>query len=223
MSENRNYIPNKDWDFLKWIVTLLKYLMSRTTKFNFPKDDYDQLEHEKDIYAQKLEVANEPATRTPVNVKSKNIAKKVLDKHIRKSVKEHLINNSLLTEDDLVLLGLPVHKTSHTPAPVAAEAPDFDIDSSLIRHLIIHFFERGSDHTKAKPAGQHGAEVCWAISDTPIVDVEDLIHSSFDTRTPLDLEFKGRDRGKAIYFALRWENTRGLKGPWSPIQNTVIP
>jgi hypothetical protein len=95
MDTPRNYIPNKDGDFLKWIVNLLKYLMSRTTKFNFPKDDYDLLKQEKNVYAQKLEVATEPATRTTVNVKSKNVAKRVLEKHIRKSVKEHLIDNSL--------------------------------------------------------------------------------------------------------------------------------
>jgi hypothetical protein len=31
------------------------------------------------------------------------------------------------------------------------------------------------------------------------------------------------DRGKKLYFALRWENTRGEKGPWSEIHSTIIP
>jgi hypothetical protein len=223
MSENKKYLPTRDKDFLEWEITFLKYLMSRVTKFGVPQAEYDLLEQEKNIYAQKLEVANADATRSPLNVLGKNVAKKVLDKHTRKFVKSFLINNPLLTEEDLKLLGLPIHKTTRTPAPTATEAPDFDINSSTIRRLIIHFYEKNGEHKRAKPAGQHGAEVAWVISDTPPASLNDLIHSSFDTRTPLTLEFDEPDRGKAVYLALRWENTRGLKGPWSPIQKAIIP
>jgi hypothetical protein len=77
--------------------------------------------------------------------------------------------------------------------------------------------------SKAKPAGQHGAEIRWAISDTPVVDVAALARSSFDTRTPFTLEFQGHERGQTVYFCLCWENTRGEKGPWSEIQSAIIP
>jgi hypothetical protein len=218
-----DYIPNKDREFLVWIVNLLQYLMARVTKFKYPQDDYDLIEQEKNVYNQKLDVAESPATRTPVNVKSKNIARRVLEKHIRKSVRSYLIDNPLLTEDDLTMLGLPVHKTTRTPAPVAETYPDFDIDSSMVNCLIIHFFERDGEHKRAKPAGQHGAEIRWMISDVPVMNANKLIHSSFDTRTPFTLEFEGEDRGKTVYLALRWENTRGQKGHWSPIQSVIIP
>ncbi|MDR1273488.1 MAG: hypothetical protein LBK12_02965, partial [Odoribacteraceae bacterium] len=66
-------------------------------------------------------------------------------------------------------------------------------------------------------------EIRWAISETPVVNVDDLTHSAFDTRTPFNLEFRGEERGKAVYFCLRWENTRGEKGPWSEIQSAIIP
>jgi hypothetical protein len=61
------------------------------------------------------------------------------------------------------------------------------------------------------------------ISDVPVVDVNELIHSAFDTRTPFSLEFQGHERGKTVYLALRWENTRGEKGPWSSVQSAIIP
>jgi hypothetical protein len=197
--------------------------MSRLTKFNFPKAEYDLLEQEKDVYAQKLEVATESATRTSVNIKEKNTAKKVLKTHIRLSTGDYLMRNHLLTDADRDMLGLPIRKTTRTPAPVAETYPDFNIDSSMLRRLSIHFYEKDGDHKKAKPAGQHGAEIAWAISDTLPASLNDLTHSSFDTRTPLTLEFDEPDRGKTVYFALRWENTRGLKGPWSPIQKAIIP
>jgi hypothetical protein len=223
MSRNKDYLPGGDQAFLEWVIEFLKYLMSRLTKFNFPKAEYDLLEQEKDIYAQKLEVSRESATRTPVNIKEKNAAKKVLKTHVRVSTGEYLMRNHLLTVGDREMLGLPIHKTTRTPAPVADAAPDFDIDSHTIYRLIIHFFERGSDHSKAKPAGQHGAEIAWEISDTPLIKVSELTHSSFDTRTPFTLEFEGDQRGQTVYLALRWENTRGLKGPWSEIRKAIIP
>jgi hypothetical protein len=218
-----DYIPRPDKDFLSWIVTLLKYLMSRTTKFKFPQEVYDRLEQEKNIFAQKLEVANESATHTPVNVREKNMARKVLEKDSRESVGSYLIKNPLLTEADLELLGLPIHKTTRTPAPVAETYPDFYVDSSIHRRLIIHFYEVGKASSKAKPAGQHGAEICWAISDTPIVKATKLTNSSFDTHTPFNLDFEEEERGRTVYFRLRWENTRGQKGPWSDIHIAIVP
>jgi hypothetical protein len=221
-----DYIPSKDWDFLRWMVTLLKYLMSRVTKFKVPQEEYDLLEQEKNIFAQKLEVATEPPTRTKVTIQEKNMAREVLKKHIRKFVKEYLIDNHLLTKADLELLGLPVHKTKPTPRPVAADFPWIRANTNLLRHVS---FDYGSfdpdtaEPVKAKPFGQHGVEFGWVISDTPIIDTKDLIHSSFDTHTPLTLEFEGHDRGKTLWYAARWENTRGLKGPWSPMENVIIP
>jgi hypothetical protein len=69
----------------------------------------------------------------------------------------------------------------------------------------------------------HGAEIAWAILDTPPVNWDALTHSSFDTHTPFRLTFGGDQRGKTLYFALRWENTTGEKGPWNEIQNAIIP
>jgi hypothetical protein len=120
-------------------------------------------------------------------------------------------------------LGLPIHKSGRTPSPIAVSYPGFDIDSSTIRRLLVDFYDQGSKTSKAKPAGQHGAEIRWVISDTPIVDVAGLLYSLFDTHTPFSFGFLGSQRGKTVYFALRWENTCGEKGPWSKIQSAIIP
>jgi hypothetical protein len=197
--------------------------MSRLTKFKVPQEEYDGIDGERNTYNQKLEVANADATRTPMSIQGKNVAKRVLEKHIRSVVKSYLINNPILTEEDLKMLGLPVHKTTRTPAPVATEAPDFDINTSVVGRITIEFFEKGNSHKKAKPVGQHCVEIGWTLSDTPITRWDELTHSSVDTHTPFTLSFENDQRGRAVYFALRWENTRGLKGPWSTIQKAIIP
>jgi hypothetical protein len=224
----KDYIPSGDRPFLVWIVNLLQYLMSRVTKYNFPQADYDLLEQEKNIYAQKLDVANAPATRTSMNIRGKNVAKKVLKTHIRKSVKTSLINNPVLTEEDLTLLGLPVHKTTRTPVP-----PPTDTVELLLRQLTGHrvdvvFFPSIQDPTarerrEAKPFGVRGVEIRWAVLPEPPVSEDDLVHSEFDTRSPYIFQFKLPQASKTLYVCARWENTTAQKGPWSPIQSAVIP
>jgi len=37
------------------------------------------------------------------------------------------------------------------------------------------------------------------------------------SRANLQADFNSEDKGKTAYFALRWVNTRGGKGPWSQV------
>ncbi|MDR1681238.1 MAG: hypothetical protein LBS12_05600, partial [Prevotellaceae bacterium] len=92
------------------------------------------------------------------------------------------------------------------------------------RVVKIHFQAAGSEH-KAKPHGIHGVEIIWQVFDTPSpsVSIDELIHSEFDTMTPYEFRFSDAQRGKRLYFAMRWENTTGAKGPWSEIMEAIIP
>jgi hypothetical protein len=221
--DNKDFIPSKDRDFLQWTNNFLNQLPAMIGRLGFPNHEYEALSSLRNDFSAKFTLAEEPATRTKVSVQNKNDSRAMLEKALRQDVKEYLNFNRALTDGDRDTLGLPVYKTGRTPAPVATKHPDYDVDSSEIRRLTIHFFEQGSKHTKAKPAGQHGAEIRWAILDTPPHSLDDLAHSSFDTHTPLTLSFDEYQRGKTVYFCLCWENTRGEKGPWSEIVSAIIP
>jgi hypothetical protein len=218
-----NYIPGSDRMFLTWINSLLKYLLASLARFGVPGERYQQLAVQRDDFSQKLDTAEEPATRTKLTVLAKDKVRKKLEADIRQFVNQYLAYNPEVTDVDHEGLGIPIHSKGRHPSPLATTYPDFDVDSSMIRRLTIHFYDQGSVKSKAKPAGQHGAEIRWAILDTPPVDVKELIHSSFDTRTPFTLEFEGHECGKTVYFCLCWENTRGEKGPWSKIVSAIIP
>jgi hypothetical protein len=133
--------------------------------------------------------------------------------------------NPLLTDLHLEKLGLPPRPVfTRKAAPVMTVAPHYDVIDSRIRTVSVEFGDAASG-TKRKPRGQQGIECRYLVSDTPLLEVTeaDLIHAAFDTRTPLVLEFAEKDRGHIVYLALRWENTRGVKGPFGPILNTRIP
>lgn len=161
------------------------------------------------------------ATRTPLITFTKNEARKKYEKLLRQLVKI-LQANPKVTEDELKKMGIAIPSQGKTPAPVPVTYPVFTVDSSVIRRLSVYFRDNAGT-SSAKPRGVHGAEIKWGIADTPPADPANLPNSSFDTRTPFTLEFAEADRGKSVYFCLRWENTTGAKGPWGEIGMAVIP
>jgi hypothetical protein len=176
-----------------------------------------------DAFKVAFENWRDPAARTKIILEQLRETEKVFREIYRQLYTGFLKESPLVTDDDLVAMGLPKRNTERVPSPIAETYPESHVDTGTIRRLAIHFYDQGKMKSKAKPKGQHGAEICWVISDTPIVDVSDLTHSAFDTKTPFILEFQGHERGKTVYFCLRWENTRGEKGPWSEVQSAVIP
>jgi hypothetical protein len=73
-----------------------------------------------------------------------------------------------------------------------------------------------------KPDDIHGMELVWHISDTPPKEVEELIRSSFATKSPMELTFKESERGKRLCYAVRWETGTVKKGKFSEIYSVVI-
>ncbi|MDR1554380.1 MAG: hypothetical protein LBS69_13115 [Prevotellaceae bacterium] len=219
----KDFIPRADSKFSVWLKTLVAYLLPKAAEWNIPQANIRDLETLATEFDTAFEIAENPLTRTKVAVKVKNDARRTVERTTRILLKAYVTYNPLVTDADREAMALPIHKSGRTPAPVAATYPDFDVDSSVIRRLTIHFYDQGSKKSKAKPVGQHGAEIRWIISNTPVVDIEQLQHSAFDTHTPFTLEFQGHERGMTVWFCLCWENTRGEKGPWSEIVAAIIP
>jgi hypothetical protein len=64
-------------------------------------------------------------------------------------------------------------------------------------------------------------ELVWVMRDTPPVQVKDLVHSEFATRSPLEPTFEEDQRGKKLYYAVRWETNAAKKGDWSEIYSAI--
>jgi hypothetical protein len=164
-----------------------------------------------------------PAQRTPIMAAAFADARKAFTPVYRQLYTGLLKQNPLVAETDLVAMNLPERPAGgRSPVPVPHTTPEAEIVLPSPAVIEVHFRDAGSDHV-AKPRGVHGAEIAWAILDAAPVNWGQLTHTRFGTHTPFHLVFEGDQRGKRLYFALRWENTRGKKGPWSNIQDAVIP
>jgi hypothetical protein len=121
-------------------------------------------------------------------------------------------------------MGLPVYDQNPTPSPDPDETPAVEVEAVAPGVLQVKFGGK-NERGHAKPKGCHGIEVCYIVSDKDHVPVDwsELLHSSFATHSPMKFSFEGHDRGRWFYFAARWENTRGVKCPWTEIFAIIIP
>jgi hypothetical protein len=221
MSRYADYIPTNDGKFLSWVKNLFAYMMAHAIEWNLNPSSWLHIEPMITTYDDALTKAADP-NRGKADVRVKNQTRDALKKEMRKYVKGFLEYNPLVTDDDRKRMGLPVHDRKPTPASDPDTLPVATVKTPSPGVFECHFIDSKSGK-KAKPAGVHGCEFRWAIADTTPTDWQQLVNSSFSTRTPIRISFEGSYRGKILYFALRWENTRGVKGPWTEIMKTFIP
>ncbi|MDR2119812.1 MAG: hypothetical protein LBP64_02905 [Tannerella sp.] len=167
-----------------------------------------------------------PAERTQRITFLKNAARELYEPMIRQLC-NMLIGNPNVTDADLESMSVYGRRQGkHYPhVPIPTDVPDFRIEQALGHRLLVHYHahDHESESSVAKPHGVHGVELIHSILDTPPASYSDLTKSAFDTASPYTFTFDLPDAGKTLYVALRWENTRGEKGPWSDIQAAVIP
>ncbi|MDR2516217.1 MAG: hypothetical protein LBC88_02415 [Spirochaetaceae bacterium] len=136
--------------------------------------------------------------------------------------KAYVAYNPAVTDADKERMGLPLHDTTRTSVPPPSTIPELELDSSILRQVIVHFRDAGSG-SRGKPPGVHGIELRWSLRASPPASVEDLANSAFDTATPYTFRFDEPERGKALYLCPRWENNKGEKGPWGEIVKAIVP
>jgi hypothetical protein len=167
-----------------------------------------------------------PAERTKSMTFAKNSARKIYEAMLRQLC-TLLVGNPNVTDADLEMMGIVGRRQGkHYPhVPVPSDVPDFRVEQAPGHRLILYFHthEQQKESSAAKPYGVHGAEIAYAILETHPTSYNDLTKSSFDTASPYVFTFDLSDAGKTIYVAVRWENSRGEKGPWSDIQAAIIP
>ena len=218
---SHDFIPQKKNDLFEWADNaLMPQIRSKHASWNVPS--IEVLESKFNTYKTCYHVAENPETRTPAAVRAANTAQAEFVSELRKFLKSNVTYNPLVTEQDRVNMGLPLHDTNPTPVQPPNTYPEFEPDSSVIRRISLRFHNSGSA-SKAKPHGVHGAEIRWAILDSPPANIDEISKSAFATHSPHTMEFSEEQRGKSVYLCMRWETNRGDKGPWSEIVKAIIP
>jgi hypothetical protein len=216
----KSYLPSSDPELVAWSDNFDTQVTEHAAEWEIPSADAQELHTLTTSFATLQKQADSPA-RTSVIVAQKNAARKALVEKIRALVNFRL-KNPIITDAQRIAMGLNVRDNKPTSIPVPTTRPELDIDVVDFRRLKVLFHDMGGDN-KAKPYGTNGAVIVFAVLDAPPADVNTLSRSVLATRTPHILEFAEEERGKTVYIAICWQNEKGQRGPWSEIENAIVP
>jgi hypothetical protein len=222
MAVRKQTIPPKDADFNLAQAVIAKKTIANVSLWNLDRqwvmDVFTPASQEWDVA---WENYKDPITRTPLSTFEKDKAREKYEALLRFLV-QTLEYNVLITDNELAEMNIRRKSHKRTPAPKPNSEPGCIAKGKENRVISFDVFDRVTGK-RAKPEGVHGAEFRWAKLIAPPKNVDELVNSEFYTKSPFTKEFKESERGEIIYFCLRWENTRGEKGPWGNILSANIP
>ena len=216
----KDYIPKKDSELASWSANFTAGVTSNAQAWEITSQELASLQTANTTFAALHAQADSPA-KNSIIVAEKNTARKVLIAEIRALVNFRL-RNPIITNAQRIALGLNVKDTTVSNIPVPTTRPELSIEVLDYRRLKIVFHEYGTT-SKAKPHGMSGAFIVYGVLSAAPSTIADLNRSLLATKTPHVLEFNEDERGKHLYVAICWQNTKGEKGPWSEIEQAIIP
>ncbi|GHV79246.1 hypothetical protein AGMMS49944_10370 [Spirochaetia bacterium] len=222
---NTDYVPKKDEEFHVWATNYNNQAQLNGTRWGATTAAGDRLmalyTNWQGAWANYLL----PDRGTPTTTAKKE-ARKNLDTGIRLYYNTNIRFNPEVTALDRSNMRLPILPGIPAGDTGLAEGVGSSI-SAAIRQITVYFFQERRTGIPVKghhkPAGVHGAEICWAILDHHPVTIEEMIHSVTSTRSPYRFKFGEEERGKTLYFCIRWENGPDRVGDWSEIFSAFIP
>jgi hypothetical protein len=220
MAKQHDYIPKGDNELLEFAQNLYAYVMKKYTAWSAPSPQ-EYLENPIDEYEHAVKMYQKP-NRGTVDVFYKNEWKKTVTKELRTYIQGFLARNPKVPDEDRKAMRLPIRDTIPTKQEAPKTVPEIETITSTINQLGFRLRDYGARRW-GKPAGVHSMQLVWDILTERPGDAGKLSHTETATTNPILLKFKEKDRGKRVYFAARWMNSKEEAGPWSDIESAVIP
>ena len=217
----KDYIPGGDNDFDVLQEKVYMESSVNAAKWLIPDKAITAFNPQRQRWNDAIAAYRDPAKHTPAVVREKNDARKDYVAALRTFIQGQLMHNPLVTDADRLEMGLPVYDRKPTPAPVPETRPEIEVDFSQFARHILHVRDSKSK-SAGRPAHVAGFEIWRRIGgDTePVITEMQLVEQA--VHSPHALEYAFEERGKRVWYIMRWVNTRGEKGPWSEIVSVII-
>jgi hypothetical protein len=156
---------------------------------------------------------------TPTTEKNdeKNAAKAHGISEMRTFARENIRVNPRMTDAQKNALGVNSADTEPSPVIIPRDGPNSTIKTSQHRPGVVEIHYAGP-----KPDGVERVEVAHAFLDAPPEDVTLLTEKDTYTKNPWIGNFP-HQRGKTLYYSLRYLGTHNQVSEWTPIQSVIVP
>jgi len=219
-----DWFPSKRSEMLA-IALQWKTVLANGNKWqawDFTNDEVTKLTQ---LYERALAAYNNnlSAARGPVTAAAAVEAFRALEAHMR-DIKRRRIYCPPLTDADLVSLWLKVKDTVRTPIPAPTIRPVAVVKLKSAGAFYICMGPE-SDISGSEKA-YHGYKIVYdmfAYNEEAPTSIEQLKRSRFVRRRRELFVFQPSDSGKKAYFGIRYENSKGVEGPWCQMFSVFIP
>jgi hypothetical protein len=226
MAANDDYIPSNDAEFDNWYKNLCQFVTGKTTGdppewTHIPASEVKLLTDNYLVWR----VAYIPTLKphTPAETLAKNEARKTIKSGIIRPFVGQWLMWKQVTDKEREEAGVHVQKSRRSVIPPPSTVPELEPRAGVPRQIVVPYRDKGSTR-RGKPRDVHGIEVRHAFLDHEPRNIKELANSSFDTKSPLILNFGEEDRGRRVYMAGRWEIEReGIKGEFGDIVSAIVP
>jgi hypothetical protein len=238
MAQRRDFIPTKDADFDEFFNHYYQYVNKKCTGqspewTHIPEARCTELTNAYIDWVQAY--SKTKLAHTSSDILAKNLARQRDEKILRDFNNEFILYSSFVTPEEKRDLGNHLHDPHPTPVPQPHDRPEADIVYPGIHTVELVNIRRTPGIVSDDPRSDYGVRIHFGILDpgpgafrvaSPPKTGDDLPHSDFTRKKKYLFDFSEEDRGKTVYFCLRYENSKGGKegkGPFGPILNAVIP
>jgi len=226
---SKNFIPRNENQFSEFLCNLLMYVDQNATKWkHIPADRITILSNLNDAFSDLLNSTSGP--RNAAQNLARREAQAEATKELRGFVNQYL-RFAPVTNVDRVEMGIPNRDTIPTTIP----PPTIPVTGVLSFPSIglVEMREIRAQGDKSDVRAKHGVRIYYGIMGEPsetnkfrIAERpktgDDLPHSVFTRRSRQRFDFAS-ERGREVFFCMRFENSKGEVGPWGKIISGFIP
>lgn len=209
--------PSKETDLNAYFARVVPYLLLHFSRLHVSESNITAVNTALDAWISIFPLARNENLRSKLIIANKNSARDSLITLLRSIYAD--IPQSILTAQDRITFGLDEKNTSRSlnPKPTTHPIGKININNRL-QHTISYTDQDGSI---GKPHGVRGCQI-WFTMDANITSQANLRYLASSSVSPYVHKFDVPDVGKTVQYWLRWENTRGETGPWSPVLNAIV-
>ena len=216
-----DWIPDPDGDFDTWVANFVTVVTAAPANYGLTAAQVAPLAGLLAAWVAALADQDAKQKVAEAATDAKDTARLALEALVRELI-GIFQQIKAVTDAAKLAAGAPVHDTIKTPVPPPTTAPVGRVEIKNRLEHIMHFVDSATPTSKAKPAGVRGCQIWMKIGGTAPASESEMQFVISDPKTPHKIEFQAADAGKTVYYWLRWENTKGIPGPWSAVVTATI-
>lgn len=219
-----DYVPRKIADFVPWQTNLVTKVVAGATAWGISTDKVTALQAAKAIYMPLYNKIIDPDTKTKGAVQQHREGRKTYSTFLRAFVKENLRNNSAITIEEKIGLGINPGIAGAGPRPAIDVSPDLQVRAK--GDLVIQIQVRSeSDSTRPSilPAAD-GVELRFKIGGPAPANYNEAPEVFFSGKARFKKLLEAGAEGVTIYIFARWKNNTDdtKSGPWCAMKSIVV-